>query len=149
MKNSRQREDGPMHRFRKYQSKHNPFGWVKVKGMIADYEIRQYHLMPIGNGKLFLPVKAEIRKKIKKEAGDWVKVVLFEDHDALEIPGELLECLRYEPAAHLFFFTLSDSEKKFYINWIYSAKGAETKIKRLAETVNRLANKLKIYDKIP
>jgi hypothetical protein len=41
-----------------------------VRGTIDDFEIRKYHLMPMGNGKFFLPVKAEIRKKIKKEAGD-------------------------------------------------------------------------------
>jgi hypothetical protein len=43
-----------------------PFGWVKVRGSIDGYEIDKYHLMPMGNGKLFLPVKADIRKKIKK-----------------------------------------------------------------------------------
>ena len=43
-----------------------PFGWVKVKGTIDGIEIKKYHLMPYGNGKLFLPVKAEIRKKNKK-----------------------------------------------------------------------------------
>jgi hypothetical protein len=37
------------------------FGWVKVRGTIDGYEIRKYHLMPMGNGSLFLPVKAEIR----------------------------------------------------------------------------------------
>ena len=50
------------------------FNWVKVKGCIDDYEIKAYNLMPIGNGQLFLPVKKEIRKKIKKEAGDEVSV---------------------------------------------------------------------------
>jgi hypothetical protein len=41
------------------------FGWVKVRGSIDDYELNQYKLMPMGNGKLFLPVRAEIRKKQK------------------------------------------------------------------------------------
>lgn len=52
------------------QDKHAPFGWVKVKGFIDDVEIYNYRLQPMGNGKLFLPVKAAIRKAIKKEAGD-------------------------------------------------------------------------------
>lgn len=46
------------------QNRSNPFGWVKVKGLIDNYELKQYKLMPTGNGKLFLPVKATIRKKI-------------------------------------------------------------------------------------
>ena len=48
------------------QDKKQPFGWKKVRGTIDGYEIRKYHLMPMGNGLLFLPVKAEIRKKIGK-----------------------------------------------------------------------------------
>jgi len=45
------------------QNKNSPFGWVKVKGRIDDYEIKNYKLMPMGNGQLFLPVKSDIRKK--------------------------------------------------------------------------------------
>ena len=45
------------------------FGWVQVKGSIDAFELKRYKLMPMGNGKLFLPVRAEIRKAInKKEA---------------------------------------------------------------------------------
>ena len=49
------------------QDKSSPFGWVRVRGSIDGYEIKSYHLMPMGNGNLFLPVKAEIRKKIEKK----------------------------------------------------------------------------------
>ena len=34
--------------------KNNPFGWLCVNGFIDDYEIKNYHLMPMGNGGLFL-----------------------------------------------------------------------------------------------
>jgi hypothetical protein len=53
------------------QSRNSPFGWVKVKGSIDNHEFKNYHLMPMGNGKLFLPVKSDIRKKIGKKEGDW------------------------------------------------------------------------------
>jgi uncharacterized protein YdeI (YjbR/CyaY-like superfamily) len=100
----------------------------------------------MGNGLLFLPVKAEIRKKIKKQAGDEVRVILYPDSDAIEVPEELLLCLQDEPEALRFFNSLSESEKKFYIQWIYSAKKEETKIDRLAKTINRLLKKMKLYD---
>lgn len=45
----------------------SPFGMLKVKGKIDDYEFSNTHLMPIGNGHLGLAVKSEIRKKIKKK----------------------------------------------------------------------------------
>lgn len=129
------------------KSKKTPFGWKKVKGSIDGYEINKYHLMPMGNGKLFLPVKGEIRKKIKKQAGDQVHVILFPDNDPFEIPEEILLCLQDEPEALRFFNSLSESERKFYIQWITSAKREETKVDRLAKTINRLLKGLKMYQK--
>ena len=61
-------------------------GWVKVKGSIDSYVIKNYRLMPMGNGKLFLPVRSDIRKKIGKQAGDYVHIVLFADNDPIQIP---------------------------------------------------------------
>jgi hypothetical protein len=125
----------------------SPFGWMKVKGSIDGYELKKYHLAPMTGGGLFLPVKAEIRKKIKKEAGDRVHVILFPDTDALEIPPELELCLHDEPKALTFFNKLSESERKHYISWIYSAKREETQVSRLAKTISRLQQGLKMYDK--
>lgn len=130
------------------QDKKAHFGWVKVRGTIDGYEIRKYHLMPMGNGKLFLPVKAEIRKKIKKEEGDKVHVILYPDNEPLEVPDEMLICLQDEPAALKFFNSLSESEKKFYIQWVYSGKKEETKVDRLAKTIDRLLRGFKMYDKV-
>ncbi|HEY8400636.1 MAG TPA: YdeI/OmpD-associated family protein [Cytophagaceae bacterium] len=121
------------------QEKSNPFGWRKVKGFIDDVEIKQYHLMPMGNGQLFLPVKAAIRKKIKKEAGDWVKVVLYEDNAPLEIPEEFLLCLKDEPVAYKHFQQFSVQEQKKYIEWIYSVKTEQLKIDRMALAINKIA----------
>jgi hypothetical protein len=127
--------------------KSSPFGWVKVKGFIDDHEFRNYHLMPMGNGRLFLPVKASIRKKIKKQEGDWVKVILFPDNDPLPVPAELQACLKDEPKAEKVFNSFSDSEKKYYIEWVYSAKKEETRVKRFAKTIERLMQGLKFYEK--
>jgi hypothetical protein len=123
------------------------FGWVKVRGTIDGYEIRKYHLMPMGNGSLFLPVKAAIRKKIKKGVGDKVHVILYPDKEPLEVPEEMLLCLQDEPKALTFFNSLSESEQKFYIEYIYSAKKEETKIDRMAKSINRLVEGLKLYEK--
>ncbi len=123
------------------------FGMVKVRGTVDGVEIRKYHLMPMGKGGLFFPVNAAIRKKIKKEEGDQVHLILFPDDEPLEVPDEMLLCLEEEPAARTFFKSLSESEQKFYIDWIYSAKKEETKINRLAKTINRLVKGQKLYDK--
>lgn len=120
------------------QDKHSHFGWVKVKGSIDNFEIRNYNLLPMGNGQLFLPVRAEIRKKIGKKAGDWVNVVLFSDNGPAEIPEEFMVCLLEDPVAHKTFISLSDGQQKKFIDWIYSAKTDDTKVERMAETLNRL-----------
>ena len=115
-----------------------PFGWVKVKGNIDGVAIKNYKLMPMGNGKLFLPVKAEIRKKIGKKEGDWVHVILYADDAPLEIPDELLDCLKEEPRAYQKFLTYTEGAQKECIDWIYAAKTDDTKVARIAEIINKL-----------
>ena len=85
--------------------------------------------MPYGEGKLFLPIKTGIRKKIKKGEGDYVHVILYADEEPIEVPTEMLSCLEDEPRAEKFFISLSDGEKQNYINWIYSARQEETKVR--------------------
>ena len=114
------------------------FGWVKVKGFIDDFELKQYKLMPMTGGTLFLPVRTEIRKKIGKKAGDWVHIILFEDNSPLEIPEELLLCLKDEPGAHKKFLSYTEGEQKAFIDWILSAKREETKVLRITQTIRKI-----------
>jgi hypothetical protein len=129
------------------QDKHAQFGWVKVKGFIDHHELRNYRLMPMGNGSLFLPVKAEIRKKLGKSAGDKVHVILFADNDPMEIPEEFLLCLKDEPAAYRIFLRYTESEQKAYIDWIYSSKKSETIVERIVKSIERIRKKQKLSDK--
>ena len=123
------------------------YGMVQVKGFIDDYELKAYNLMPMKNGSMFLPIRADIRKKLKKGEGDYVKVVLYADNDPLHIPPELLECLRDEPAAHQAFYAFPEKEQKQYIDWIYSAKKEETRVERMAAAINRLTRGLTLRQK--
>jgi hypothetical protein len=122
------------------------FGMVKVRGTIDDYEISQYNLMPMRDGRLFLPVRAEIRKRIKKEAGDTVHITLYCDETPVKAPREMIQCLRDEPTAWKFYQSLTEAEQKAYIDWIYTAKKEETKVERLARTVNKLQAGVKRFD---
>ena len=127
--------------------KNSPFGWVKVKGSIDGVEIRKYHLMPSGEGTLMLFVKSEIRKKIKKQAGDYVHIILYPDNEPLEVPEELLLCLQEDTEALKFFNSLNESEQHNYVKWIYSAKTEQTKVERIAKTLDRLSKHKKFLDK--
>ena len=128
--------------------KNAPFSWVKVKGSIDGVEINKYHLMPSGKGTLFLSVKAEIRRKIKKQAGDYVHVILELDNEPLEVPEELLLCLQDDAEAWQFFNSLNESEQHNYVKWIYSAKTDQTKVDRIAKTLDRLSKHQKFADKV-
>lgn len=129
------------------QDKHSPFGWVRVRGTIDNVEIKNYHLMPMGNGKLFLPVKAGIRKIIRKQAGDFVQVTLYADNSPTEIPEELKLCLMDEPNGLEILLTYTNGEQKAFIDWIYAAKTDETKVKRIARTLDKIAKGEKLTDK--
>ena len=120
------------------QDKKSPFGFVKVKGHIDGMDIKNCRLMPMGNGMLFLPVKAAIRKQIGKEAGDWVDIVLYADNDPIEVPEELRLCLLEDPAAHDAFQQCTEGEQKAFIDWIFSAKTDQTKVRRIAQTMDKL-----------
>ena len=128
------------------QDKLAPFGWVRVRGSIDGVEIKSYHLMPMGNGQLFLPVKAATRKKIGKQAGDRINVILYADDRPLEIPEELSICLLDEPGAYENFLSYSPGEQKLWIEWIFSARKEDTKIARLAKTVDFVKRKKKFAD---
>lgn len=121
------------------QQQKGAFGMVKVKGRIDDFQLNGYHLMPMGTGQLFLAVRAEIRKKIGKKEGDWVMVELYADDAALQIPEELIDCLKDEPLAYQNFLKLSEGAQKEYRDWVYSAKKDGTKVERIAKMIDMLA----------
>jgi uncharacterized protein YdeI (YjbR/CyaY-like superfamily) len=120
---------------------------VKVRGSIDGFEIRKYHLMPSGKGTLMLFVKSEIRKKIKKQAGDYVHIILYPDKEPLEVPEELRLCLQDDTEALQFFTSLNENEQHQYVKWIYSAKTDQTKVDRITKTIVRLSNRQKFADK--
>jgi len=115
-----------------------PFGWMKVRGKIDDFQLDNYKLMPFGNGQLFLPVNGKIRKAIKKEAGDQVHIILFEDDRPQGVPDEILDCLKDAPKAFDRFFELPDWEQKLYVESIVDAKKQETKIERIVKMIEKL-----------
>jgi hypothetical protein len=122
------------------------FGWVQVSGTIDGFKLKRYKLMPMGNGKLFLPVRAEIRKAIGKTEGDTIHVMLYADNSPIEIPEDFLLCLEDEPAAKNFFFTLTESEQRFYIKWVYEAKQELTKARRITTSIDKLLRKKKFFE---
>lgn len=83
-----------------FKEKQFPIGLMQVSGNIDSYKLENSMLMPFGNEQLFFPVKVAIRKAIKKEEGDWVKIILFENQYPQIQPDEIIECLKEASKAY-------------------------------------------------
>lgn len=121
-------------------------GNVRVRGWIDAYELKQYHLLPMKAGGMMLPLNAAVRKKIGKGVGDRVHIILYADDSPLVISEDIMVCLMDSPKAYNFFISLSESNQKYYIDWIEAAKKVETKAERIVKAVERLENGMKFYD---
>lgn len=124
----------------------NSLGQVRVRGTIDSFELKQFNLLPMKEGNMLLPLKTAVRKKIGKKEGDTVHVVLYPDDSAVVVPDDILACLLESPKAFQFFESLSDSNKKYYLDWIEAAKKLETKAERILKTMERLEKGRKFYD---
>lgn len=123
-----------------------PGGTIRVKGTIDDYTIKQFNLLPLKENEMILPLKTEIRKAIGKGEGDCAEVILYLDASSYEVPEEILLCLLDAPKAHAYFKTLSESNQKYYTDWIIQAKQLETRANRIVKMIQRLEKELKFYD---
>lgn len=121
------------------------FGLVRVKGTIDGYEIKDVTLMPgLGTGILILPIKAEIRKKIGKEEGDNVHIVLYPDNDPFVIRHDFKQRLLEHEGAYEAFVKYRQWEQKMCVNWIYAAKREETTEERIKKTIGRVFRREKL-----
>ena len=119
------------------RDKDRPFGMVRVKGSIDGYELDTCSIMPMGDGGLFLPVRAQIRKAIKKEEGDHVHIILYKDDTPYKVPEALQQRLEAENV-YVRFLKHKPWQQAMCAKWIYSAKRPETVNERIIKTIYRL-----------
>lgn len=114
----------------------------RVRGMLDGFAVTGMALMPMGGGNFIMALKAEVRKGIRKSAGAMLQAKLEVDTDyKVEIPAELQECFDFEPEALAFFNSLPKSHREYFLKWINDAKTAETRAKRIVNTVNAMLRK--------
>ena len=87
-----------------------------------------------------------LRKTINKKAGDKVQVKLFIDESTVEIPADVLDSLLESEEAYRYFLTLTESNKKYYIDWVAEAKSLDTKVTRIVKMIQQLECKRKFWD---
>ena len=124
------------------QMKPNNKKSFRVRGMLDALPVSGLALMPMGEGNFIMALKADIRKKLHKNAGAMLHCKLEEDMDyKVEIPADLQECFDFEPEALEFFNSLAKSHREYFIKWINEAKTAETRAKRVVNTANAMLRK--------
>jgi hypothetical protein len=114
----------------------------RIKGKLDEMVIAQKALVPIGGGDYVLPFNVGMRKILRKDVGDKVHFEVELDTSEFNYSEDFLLCLEDEPLAIEEYNKLSPSHKKYYSNWIESAKTIETKTKRINQAIFGLANKM-------
>ena len=110
----------------------------RVNGYLDDLKIEGLALLPMGDGDFILALNASIRKKIRKQKGASLTVKIEADTKPVKLNAELMECLADEPESLSFFNSLSPGHRKYFSNWIDSAKTDATRAKRIAQTISAL-----------
>lgn len=114
----------------------------RVKGMLDSFPIKAVALMPMGEGAFIMAINAEMRKGIHKRAGAMLKVTLEVDTNTeVIIPDDLQECFEYEPGAQEYFNSLPEGHRRYFVNWINSAKTEPTRANRIANTIEAMLHK--------
>ncbi|MDF2662719.1 MAG: hypothetical protein K0Q94_5510 [Paenibacillus sp.] len=114
-------------------------GQLKVKGTVNEAPIRG-SLMPNGDGTHYLVINQSVRNEAGVTTGDIVRVSIEPDTEerTLDVPEYFQAALDRNEEAAVFFGKLSYSHRKEYIQWILSAKKAETRAKRIGQAIEML-----------
>ena len=111
----------------------------KVKAMIEGVPYRGL-LTRMGAESHLLIILKEIREKVGKTFGDEVRVTVEADAEerVVTVPAELKRMFKSEKEAKAAFEKLSYTHQKEYVTWINEAKKEETRLNRIAKTIEML-----------
>lgn len=118
-----------------------PFGWKTISGSIDGIPFEYKKLMPMGNGKLFFSINAQLRKQLKnKSEGDSV-LITINDNPILEITEEIVESIRLvNPKLIRKLNALSNDSKIKWIHPIYCATSDVKKVEAINKLIDFLVN---------
>ena len=118
------------------QNPKNNFGWVMVNGFIDNHEVVRHKLMPMGDGSLFLSLNAKLRKILKKESGDSVRVRFYIEETLLVLTAEIISCFENEQSCVLDNYNKLESKKQqSWLDYIYKSYSEQIKADRIVEMI--------------
>lgn len=99
-------------------------------------------LTRMGTDCHILGIRRDIREQIGKSFGDEVTITLEPDTEprVVEIPAELKKVFKTGKEAKARFERLPYTHQREYVDWINEAKREETRLNRIAKTIEMLTN---------
>lgn len=127
------------------------FGWIDGKMYSLDEESFIIRVTPRRSGSVWSLVNRRRAEALieagrmtesglaaiqaAKDSGKWQAA--YSSKEVPELPEELKQAFRDDPAARVCFDGWSTGEKAHYLFWIAQAQRADTRQKRIAETLER------------
>src|SRR5258708_22987874 len=103
----------------------------RVKGKLDLFSFEKTALLPMGEGRFIMPLKANVRKAIGKKMGDKLSVEIELDQRQIQPSADFMKCLKEDSEAMKFFKSLPGSHQRYFSKWIDEAKTMQTKTKRI------------------
>jgi hypothetical protein len=113
--------------------------YIPVVATVNGQEAR-VTLAPAGGGRYRMQLNTALRKAARADAGDEVSVRLRLDRESREptVPADLRAALKENPEARKVFEKLSTGHRRHIVDWFDSARGMDTRIRRLGFTIDFL-----------
>jgi Bacteriocin-protection, YdeI or OmpD-Associated/Domain of unknown function (DUF1905) len=113
--------------------------YVPVVAMVNGCRAR-VTLLPAGGGRYRIQLNTALRKAARADVGDVVGIELQLDRASREapVPADLRLALKENPAARAAFDELTAGHRRHFIQWFDSAKGSDTRIRRLGRAIDFL-----------
>ena len=139
LRNSRKR--GATLAKRKAAKSHTPakLKYIPVVAIVNGWSAR-VTLMPAGGGHYRIQLNTALRKAARADVGEVVSVELRLDLASRElpVPADLRAALKEHLKARQAFEELATGHRRHFIEWFDSAKGAETRIRRMGRAIDFL-----------
>jgi hypothetical protein len=118
---------------------------IPVKGTINGVPCRG-SLLPHGDGRHYMVVNKSLQKNCGASNGEQVEFTMMFDEEerSVEIPGDLDTALTLAPDTKKIFTELAYSHQKEYVEWISSAKKAETRIARIEKALLMISERKRL-----
>jgi hypothetical protein len=113
----------------------------RIKGVIDDVKFDRMATYPVGDGRYIVALNAELRKQLGKKEGAMVSLKIELDASEALQSQELIACLNDDKVAKSQFDTLLLSQRNYFHQYVYSAKGATTKSTRIVNIINAMYKK--------